>query len=55
MSKCVQGGMRMVRAASSSDELDANIAKLAGTFVLLLFFFFFFFMLKTASRKPITF
>ena len=53
MSKFVQGGMRMVRAASSSDELDAIIVKLAGTFFLLLFLFFF--MLKTASRKPITF
>ena len=31
MSKSVQGAMRMVRAASSGDELDVCPAKLAGT------------------------
>ena len=36
--------MRMVRAASSGDELDVYSAKLDGTDVIIFFFFFFFFI-----------
>ena len=38
MSRFVHDAMRMVRAASSGDELDVSSAKLAGTDVAIFFF-----------------
>ena len=41
MSRFVRDAMRMVRAASSGNELDVWSAKLAGTDVIIFFFFLF--------------